>query len=144
MGGGGGSKLLGAEPRDFSGDRLDVDRFLSDLQGYISLNENNPLLASYKTRIHLSLSFISGVQVRQWKDRMRAWTEDPAIDDNHNTWDQFLDQFRAQYADTQKGERARMTLERFAMKGLDVDQYTSDFIDLANDAEYHLEAEGTK
>ena len=37
-----------------------------------------------------------------------------------------------------------MTLERFAMKGLDVDQYISDFIDLANDAEYHLEAEGTK
>ena len=135
---------MGAEPQDFSGDRLDVDRFLSDLQGYISLNGNNPLLASYKTRIHLSLSFISGAQVRQWKDRMRTWTEDPAIDDNRNTWDQFLDQFRAQYADTQKGERARMTLERFAMKGLDVDQYISDFIDLANDAEYHLEAEGTK
>ena len=75
---------------------------------------------------------------------MRAWAEDPAIDDNHNTWDQFLDQFRVQYADTQKGERARMALERFAMKGLDVDQYISDFIDLANDAEYHLEAEGTK
>ena len=37
-----------------------------------------------------------------------------------------------------------MTLERFVMKGLDVDQYISDFIDLANDAEYHLEAEGTK
>ena len=80
--GGGGSKLLGAEPRDFSGDRLDVDRFLSDLQGYISLNGTNPLLASYKTRIHLSLSFISGAQVRQWKDRMRTWTEDLAIDDN--------------------------------------------------------------
>ena len=143
-GGGGGSKLLGAEPRDFSGDRLDVDRFLSDLQGYISLNGNNPLLASFKTHIHLSLSFITGAQVCQWKDRMRVWVEDPAIDDNHNTWDQFLDQFRAQYADTQKGERARMTLERFAMKGLDVDQYISDFIDLANDAKYHLEAEGTK
>lgn len=69
---------------------------------------------------------------------------DPALNDDQNTWDQFLDQFRAQYADTQKGERARMTLERFAMKALDVDQYVSDFIDLANDAEYHLEAKGTK
>ena len=37
-----------------------------------------------------------------------------------------------------------MTLERFAMKALDVDQYISNFIDLANDVEYHLEAEGTK
>lgn len=75
---------------------------------------------------------------------MRAWTVDPALDDNQNTWEQFLDQFRAQYVDTQKGERVRMTLERFTMKALDVNQYVSDFIDLANNVEYHLEAEGTK
>jgi hypothetical protein len=46
---------LGAEPRDFSGDRLDVDRFLSDLQGYMDLNSLSQQLASFKTRIHLSL-----------------------------------------------------------------------------------------
>ena len=123
---------------------MDVDRFLSELQGYIDLNGTNPLFASFKMRIHLSLSFISGAQVCQWKDCMRAWTVDPALDDNQNTWEQFLDQFRAQYVDTQKGERVRMTLERFTMKALDVNQYVSDFIDLANNVEYHLEAEGTK
>lgn len=143
-GGGGGSKLLGAEPRDFSGNCLDIDHFLSDLQGYIALNGTNPLLASFKMHIHLSLSFISGAQVHQWKDRMREWVVNPTLDNNQNTWDQFIDQFRAQYVDTQKGEKARMTLERFTMKALDVDQYISDFINLAANAEYHLEAEGTK
>jgi hypothetical protein len=82
--------------------------------------------------------------VRQWKDRIRAWAENPAVDDNHDTWDQFLVQFKAQYADTQKSERARTTIETIALKNNDIDQFISDFIDLATEAEYHLEAEGTK
>ena len=142
--GGGGSKLLGAEPRDFSGDRLDVDHFLSDLQGYMDLNSLNQQLASFKTRIHLSLSFISGAQVRQWKERMRLWVRNPMVDDNEATWVQFIDLFKAQYADTQKGERARTSIETITMKNMDVDQYISDFIDLATEVDYHLEAEGTK
>jgi hypothetical protein len=135
---------LGAEPRDFSGDCLDVDRFLSDLQGYMDLNSLSQQLASFKTRIHLSLSFISGVQVRQWKERMRLWVRNPNVDDNEATWDRFIELFKAQYADTQKGERARTNIENITMKNMDIDQYIADFIDLATEADYHLEAEGTK
>jgi hypothetical protein len=121
-----------------------VDRFLSDLQGYIDLNSLNQQLASFKTRIHLSLSFISGAQVRQWKERMRIWVRNPMVDDNEDTWNQFIDLFKAQYADTQKGERARNSIESITMKNMDIDQYITDFIDLATEADYHLEAEGTK
>jgi hypothetical protein len=110
----------------------------------MDLNTPNPQLASFKTRIHLSLSFISGAQVRQWKERMRVWVRNPMVDDNEATWDQFIDLFKAQYADTQKGERARTNIENIAMKNMDVDQYIADFIDLATEADYHLDAEGTK
>jgi hypothetical protein len=110
----------------------------------MDLNSLNQQLASFKTRIHLSLSFISGAQVRQWKERMRVWVRNPMVDDNKDTWNQFIDLFKAQYADTQKGERARNNIESITMKNMDIDQYIADFIDLATEADYHLEAEGTK
>jgi hypothetical protein len=90
------------------------------------------------------LSFISGDQVLHWKNNMLDWVRPNAINDNQDTWDQFIDQFRAQYNDTSKGDRARQTIEMIKMKGTDVDQYVSDFIRLAVDAHYDLDAEGTR
>jgi hypothetical protein len=58
---------LGTEPAHFAGDRRDVDRFLADLITYIDLNSQNTSLASYKTRIRLALSFMSGEVIRHWK-----------------------------------------------------------------------------
>ena len=98
-----------------------MDRFLSDLQGYMDLNALNPQLASFKTRIHLFLSFISGAQVRQWKERMRMWIRNPMVNDVKDSWNQFIDLFKAQYADTQKGERARTNIESITMKNMDID-----------------------
>ena len=143
-GGGGNAKLLGTEPPAFNGNRQDVDRFLSDLQGYMSLNRNNANIASFIIRIHLALSFITGEEVRNWKNRMRVWADDPATLDHQDSWDQFLEQFRAEYADTQKAERARTQIEDMHMKNNNIDQYITDFISMANDAGYHLEGESTK
>ena len=61
------AKLLGGEPKHFKGNRRDVDRFLADLITYIDLNSQNPALASFKTRVRIALSFMSGETVRHWK-----------------------------------------------------------------------------
>ena len=63
--------------------------------------------------------------------------------DDQALWDQFLAQFRAKYADTQRGDRARETIDNIKMKGIAIDQYISDFIRLAKDAQYDLGATGT-
>jgi hypothetical protein len=101
---GGGARLLGGEPDHFKGDHHNVEHFLSDLINYIDLNTLSPTLASFKTRVHLALSFISGDQVLHWKNHMLDWVCPNAINDNQDTWDQFVDQFRAQYDDTFKGD----------------------------------------
>ena len=75
---------------------------------------------------------------------MRIWADDPATIDHQDSWDQFLEQFRAEYADTQKAERARTQIEELHMKNNNIDQYITDFISTANDAGYHLEGESTK
>ena len=110
----------------------------------MSLNRNNTNIASFIVRIHLALSFITGEEVRNWKNRMRVWADDPATIDHQDSWDQFLEQFRAEYADTQKAERARTQIEELHMKSNNIDQYITDFISTANDAGYHLEGESTK
>ena len=67
------AKLLGGEPKHFEGNRRDVDRFLADLITYIDLNSQNPALASFKTRVRIALSFMSGETIRHWKMRMLDW-----------------------------------------------------------------------
>jgi hypothetical protein len=99
--GGGGPKLLGTEPTHFAGDRRDVDRFMADLVTYIDLNSQNASLASYKTKVHFALSFMSGEVIRHWKVCMLDWVRPNNVIDEEATWDQFLVQFRAEYADTQ-------------------------------------------
>ena len=125
---GANTKLLGMEPPAFNGNRQDVDRFLSDLQGYMSLNRNNMAIASFIIRIHLALSFITGEEVHNWKDHMHAWADAPGTPDHQDSWDQFLEQFRAEYTDTQRAEHARTKIEEIHMKSNNIDQYITDFI----------------
>jgi hypothetical protein len=75
---------------------------------------------------------------------MRIWADDLLTPDNQDTWNQFIDQFKAKYADSQKPERACSEIEKIMLKGTNIDQYITDFISLASDANYHLEADGTK
>ena len=74
---------------------------------------------------------------------MLDWARPLAMADDQALWDQFLAQFRAEYADTQRGDRARETIDNIKMKGIAIDQYISDFIRLAEDAQYDLGATGT-
>lgn len=74
---------------------------------------------------------------------MSEWAHPVAMADDQALWDQFLVQFRAEYADTQRGDRAQETIDTIKMKGIAIDQYISDFVRLAEDAQYDLGAMGT-
>ena len=108
------------------------------------LNRQNTALASFIVRIHLALSFITREEVHNWKDCMCIWADAPRTPDHQDSWDQFLEQFRVKYADTQHAVCARTRIEDIHIKGNNIDQYITDFISLANDAGYHLDGEGTK
>ena len=58
-------------------------------------------------------------------------------------WDQFLDEFRAQFQDTQKADRARIKLENLKMQFPNIDQYISTFEELARQANYTIGSEET-
>jgi hypothetical protein len=81
--------------------------------------------------------------VREWKNAMLDFIRPMAIPDNEDTWDNFITMFRTQYADSSKGERARLAIESIKLRNYDIDQYISDFTTLARDAEYDLNTTGT-
>ena len=58
----------------------------------------------------------------QWLDVLH-----PQIDNIPDVWDQFLDEFQAQFQDLSAAEKARQQLERLHMSGYEIDEYISDF-----------------
>ena len=91
----------------------------------------------------MALSFMSGETICHWKMRMLEWACPLAMVDDQALWDQFLVQFQAKYTNTQRGDQAREMIDTIKMKGIAIDQYISDFIRLAEDAQYDLGAMGT-
>lgn len=109
----------------------------------MNLNSQNPALASYNMRIWMALSFMSEETIRHWKMRMPDWAHPVVLADKEATWDQFVMQFRTKYANTQRGDCAWETIDSLKMKGIAIDQYILDFIWLAENADYNLNAMGT-
>ena len=54
---------------------------------------------------------------------MLEWACPLAMADDQALWDQFLVQFRAEYADTQRGDKAREMIDMIKMRGIAIDQY---------------------
>ena len=64
---------------------------------------------------------------------------DPLIDNILAVWEQFLDEFSAQFQDFQKGGRVQQKLENLQRRFPDVDRYISQFEELACQANYTQE-----
>ena len=129
--------MMGALPAIFDGDRARADDFIDELKAYIRLNRTIPGMESYIKRVSLALTLIKGHLVAGWTRDMGAWVDALGPqDDIPAVWDQFLDEFDAQFMDTQQAERARMALQSLQMKWPEIDQYITNFEQLAHKANY--------
>ena len=133
-------RLCGNPPETFDGDRTKADRFLSQLRRFYLANLGVPEFQSWIRKVVIATTYIQGPLVDGWIEGIIDWISqlNPQTDDIEDIWDQFLDGFRDQFQDTQKGERARAGLETVKMKWPFIDQYIQDFEQLARDAGYIL------
>jgi hypothetical protein len=76
--------------------------------------------------------------VAPWAIKQGDWLDGVMGPDNIDLWNQFLDQFKAYFQDTQKQQRAAIEIERLQMKWPDIDEYTSKFVTFAAQANYDL------
>jgi hypothetical protein len=132
-------KMMGALPAIFDGNREWADDFIEELKVYIRLNNNVGGMNSYLKCIALALMLIKGPLVASWARDFGDFfdTLTPA-DDIPATWATFLDEFAHQFQDTQREERAKLKLQMLCMKWPKIDQYISQFEQLAREPGYTI------
>ena len=128
---------MGTPPASFNGTRSQAERFINDLVIYIDLNQNVLNFTSYHARVLFALTCLAGNEVKTWKSQRAQWVHQQP--DHPNTWATFLNDFNARFLDSQRDQRARTALESLYMKRGDIDQYITDFEDLAREARYSVD-----
>jgi len=130
-------KTVGQMPAIFDGDRVKADKFIEELKAYYRVNRDVAGFNSPIRKVALALTLMQGPQVRAWTRDVGDWID--GLGDQHNipaVWDTFVTEFGLQFQDSQKAERAQTKLDALKMKWPDIDQYISDFDDLAREAGY--------
>jgi hypothetical protein len=129
---------MGTLPHIFEGNREQADNFIKAVKNHFRLNHAFQGYQSYRTRIAFVLSLIQGPTVAPWAIKQEDWLDGVAGPDNIDLWNQFLDQFKAYFQNTQKQQRAAIKIEKLQMRWPDIDEYTSKFVTLAAQANYDL------
>ena len=134
----GDRKPMGTLPTIFEGDHSKAESFLWEFSTYLLVNYNVPALTSFIKRIAIALTCIKGPEVNWWTQQQLEWlmTLQPA-DDNNNTYQQFITNFRAHFMDSQKAQRARIKLQTLKMTWPEIDEYISKFKSIAHEASYN-------
>ena len=133
-------KVMGNLPATFTGDRSKAEQFIDEIKNYMRVNQGVPGFDSPKRRVALTLTVIQGPEVEGWARDIGRWLDklNRPGDDDEEVWNHFLEEFRQQYHDSSKEQRARMEIEKLSMKNLLIDQYIAKFEDLARIAGYNL------
>jgi len=131
-------KHLGAGPTIFDRDRQLADAFIQEIASYFYINKGVPGFDSPLRKVAITLMYIKGPKVDGWADDMAVWLDSlhPVNDNYDYIWDRFIEAFAAQFQDSTKQQRAHMMLDTIAFKFPEIDQYISEFEDLARKAGY--------
>jgi hypothetical protein len=129
---------MGALPQIFDGNREQADNFIEVVKNHFRLNHAFQGYQSYRTRIAFVLSLIQGPAVAPWAIEQGDWLDGVIGPDNIDLWNQFLDQFKAYFQDTQKQQCAAIEIKWLQMKWPDINEYTSKFVTFTAQANYDL------
>jgi Retrotransposon gag protein len=130
--------MMGQLPQTFTGDCTQADNFIEEVKGYLRLNRDVAGFDSPMKKIAFTLTLIKGPDVTGWIHDIGDMLDhlDPDTDNVPALWQQFLYEFEVQFQDTQKEEWARDKLENLRMKFPHIDQYITEFEELARQAGY--------
>ena len=129
---------MGKLPKIFNGDRTKADDFIEEVKGYLCLNAEVAGFDSPMKKITFTLTHMKGPEVAGWVHDIGHMLDglNPLVDNIPFLWEQFLNEFEAQYLDTAREDQARAALHEHKIKGEEIDAYISKFEELAHQANY--------
>jgi len=103
-----GVKAIGALPQTFEKDQTKAEDFIEKVKSYFHVNYNIAGFNSPMKQMAFTLTLIKGPEVAGWARIMGEVLNalDPPVDNIPAVKDQFLDEFSAQFQDSQKEGRA--------------------------------------
>ena len=100
---------MGKLPEIFGGNREQADNFIEAIKGYLRLNQDIAGFDSPMKKVAFTLTHMQGPEVAGWVKDMGTMLDglNPATDNIPDLWNQFLEEFKAQYQDSQRVEKAK-------------------------------------
>jgi hypothetical protein len=142
---GGDSELVGMPPK-FDGDRANTISFLTWFDLFMIMNDNTRIARNPLTRAAYFLNNLKGAPlvVQYWVDRNSDWLmqvkSDPGVlPEGKNAWEVLEADFKESFKDYCGPEIARIKLQRLQMEEDRLDDYITEFGNLAWRAGYRLD-----
>ena len=147
--------IRGAEVEKFRGDRADAKKFMSRFGLWKFLNRDTRTVQVAADLVAYALTLISGPLCDRWargiQDKLALkvlgnpmYHIPPTHADNDPAlWEWFVQEFTLQFTDSAEEENAFATLQKLELKENDADTYINCFIELAEKAQWGLDAPGT-
>ena len=132
--------MIGKEPEIFTGDWDKVEEFMTSWSVYHGINKtrvmNNPM-----SQTMLFFGYLRGPKMHLWIKKISAhldrYLHMGGRETNEWIWDTMINDFAQNFQDVMSWERAKKKLFKLRMERGELDEYTSQFQQLAELAGYH-------
>ena len=139
-----GDRLEGVPPKVYTGDRTDTRRFILAFDRYTFLNHTATLIRDPMKRASLFLGLLEG-KALAWANKISVWLKDvrdgrETLPFGYDVWQIVEREFRENFTDFADADKAYRELEKLKMTKGRLDEYISNFQDLAACAGMDLSA----
>ncbi len=137
-----GNCLEGAMPEPFKGDRSDTKQFLLAFNRYCFMNHDTTMIQDPMKHSALFLGLCQGKAIN-WANRASVWLEEvhngkERVPFGFDVWQITVHKFKDVFTNYTDLDRAHQDLLKLHMKEGQLDEYVSEFQDLANCAGLEL------
>ena len=133
--------MIGKEPEIFTGDRDKVEEFMTSWSVYHGINKQTRVMNNPMSRTMLFFGYLRGPKMHLWIKKISAQLDRHLRTGGRDTdewiWDTMINDFAQNFQDIMSRERAEKKLFELRMERGELDEYTSQFQQLAELARYH-------
>ena len=133
--------MIGKEPEIFTGDRDKVEKFMTSWSVYEGINKRTRFMNNPMSRTMLFFGYLRGPKMHLWIKKISAQLDRHLCTGGRGTdewiWDTMINDFAQNFQDVMSRERAEKKLFELKMERGELDEYTSQFQQLAELAGYH-------
>ena len=134
-------KMIGKEPEIFTGDQDKVEEFMTSWSVYQGINKQTRVMNNPMSQTMLFFGYLRGLKMHLWIKKILAQLDRHLHTGGRDTdewiWDTMINDFAQNFQDVMSWERAEKKLFELQMEKGELDEYMSQFQQLAKLAGYY-------